>query len=50
MCHNKTILQAAQDYYNNLFYKEGEDYYDMRRMASAPKNNNPQHLKGKTEV
>ena len=35
MGHAKAIIQPAQDYYNNLFHKEGEYFYNMIRMASA---------------
>ena len=35
MGHAKAILQLDRDYYNNLFHKEGEYFYDMRIMASA---------------
>ena len=50
MDHAKTIPQPTWYYYNNLFPKEGEDCYDMIRMASATKKINPQHLKGKSEA
>ena len=35
MGHAEAIIQPAQDYYNNLFHKEGEYCYNMIRMASA---------------
>ena len=48
MGHNKAILQLTRDYYNNLLHKEGEECYDMIRMASAAKIFNPRHLKVKS--
>ena len=47
---DKAIIQPAWDYYNNLFHKEGEDCYDMRRMAYATNVSNPKTLKGKSEA
>ena len=37
MGHAKAVLQPDQDYYNNLFHKEGGDLYEMIIMASAIK-------------
>ena len=50
MVHAKVIIQPAQDYYKNLFHKEGEHCYDMRKIDSAAIIFNPKHLKGGSEA